>query len=160
MTTLAYKDGVLAADTQMSSGGIKMRYGNKIKLLPSGVVIAAAGDIRRNLEMEAFFSKPDWKDKLDEAPVWKKGPEAIVLSEGGAYWCQNNCILVPITHGFYAAGSGWHIAMGGMHMGLSAVQAVELASELDIYTNNEVTSFDVKDLPQAATKKRTRRSAG
>lgn len=118
----------------------------KIKQLPNGIVIALAGNNDRIMVALQFFSKPDWEEKLNEAPDFKKGFEAILVSKGRVYTCQNNCIPWPLVHPFHAAGSGWQIASAGMHLGMSAEAAVKLASELDIYTNDKVQVVNVTEL--------------
>lgn len=161
ITTIAYKDGIIAADTQTTFGNIRATSDPKIKVLPNGLLIAIAGDVAKGLIAERFFSQPDWITKLDDSPTFKRGFEALLFPNGRPHWCANNCVPVPLVNPFYSMGSGWQIAMAGMKTGLNAVQAVQLAGELDIYTNNTVQVVHVKDFyPQQKEKqKRTRRAA-
>lgn len=160
MTTIAYKDGILAADSQLTVGkNIKMDSDPKIYTLPNGVILAPAGDSDKITAASKFFSQPDWEDKIDEAPNFKKGFEALVVSKGRIYYCFNNCIVTPMCHRFFALGSGWQIANAAMHSGLSAEEAVKFASELDIYTNNKVQLVNVQDVLEKEGFKRTRGSS-
>lgn len=158
MTTIAYKDGILAADSQVTFGNVKATSDPKIKELPNGIIIALAGNNDKIMVALQFFSREDWEEKLNEAPDFKKGFEAILVSKGRVYTAQNNCVPWPLVHPFHAAGSGWQIASAGMHMGMSAEEAVKLASELDIYTNNKVQVVNVQNLLTQAETKRAGRT--
>lgn len=149
---------MIAADTQVTMGQYKFTSDPKILTLDNGVVLACAGDAAKGIQAKKFFSQPDWEDKLDDAPNFKKGFEALVISKGRIYYCVNDCIAIPLGHKFHAMGSGWVLAAAAMHMGLSAIEAVKFASELDIHTNSEVVSLNVEDLLQEAGTKRAGRS--
>jgi hypothetical protein len=66
----------------------------------------------------------------------------------------------PLCHPFYAVGSGWKFAMAGMHTGMSALDAVEFASNFDIYTNKKVRALNVKEFYERTktTKGRAKRA--
>jgi hypothetical protein len=66
-------------------------------------------------------------DKFDQKWYFTDGPERM-----------------PIEHRFHAIGSGGRIAMAAMHMGLSAVDAVLLAGDLDVNTNKIVERYDLQ----------------
>ncbi len=159
MTTIAYKDGILVADTQLTMGGMKFKSDPKIVILPNGVVFSASGPTNVIMEAVQFFSKPDWDKKLDEAPKTKKTIEIILVSKGRVYYCYNNCLPVPLEHRFWSIGSGWQIAASAMHMGLSAEEAVKFAGELNIHTNQEVQVVNVQDLLYEEAPKRARGSS-
>jgi len=160
MTTIAYKDSILAADSQLTvAKNIKLDSDPKIMILPNGVVFAPAGSSHKIMVAAKFFSKPDWKESLDESPSFKSGFEAILVSEGGIYYCYNNCIPVPMCHRFYAIGSGWQIANAAMHSGMSAEEAVIFTSELDIFTNNKVQVVNVQNILQKKNTKRAGRTS-
>lgn len=158
MTTIAYKDGILAADSQMNVGNIKIPGAAKIVSLPNGDILAGAGHLDKVAIAQAFFGQKNWKDKIDEAPIWEDGFEAILVSKGKLYYCTRNCVPYPVEHPFFAIGSGTDVAMAGMYTGLSAPDAVLLASELDIYTNNKVQIVNVQDVQKEAVAKRAGRT--
>lgn len=157
MTTIAYRDGIMVADSQETLGSFKYKGSPKILVLENELVIGVAGDTPKIVEAIRFFSRPDWKEKFDDAPDFKKGFEALLVSEGRPYYCTNNCIPVPIGHPFYAIGSGWQLAMAGMFTGMSAEDAVKFAGEMNIYTNKEVQVVDVKTIQTKKSPKRPRR---
>ena len=142
MTTIVYKDGILAADTQLTTGDIKSRI-RKIHRLPSGQVAAAAGVIS---DWPLFF---EWlakaENKAKAIPKLSKGFEMIVIEPDGKVGYYNSkCLYFEIDDPIYTNGSGWAFARAGLMCGLTPKKAVELASELDTGTNNLVDVYDVK----------------
>jgi hypothetical protein len=133
MSIVAIRDGVIAADSMGTGGGLKvimrklMRQGN--------VAIGWTGNwVDGKAFADWYFAGAD----LDKIPALhnRKGSGnevdfwALVLRpDRWEYWFEwmipetNQDILVP----FYAIGSGTHAAMAAMHMGVSAVEAVEVA---------------------------------
>ncbi len=158
MTTIAYKAGILAADTQVTQDDVKYLSSDKITVISKDTVLAGAGDVGEILKLEKFFRDyPDWKENLDKKPVIKRSLDAILISNGKPYTIFKNDFPDLLGHPFIACGSGWKFAMAGMHMGLSAPDAVKLASEFDINTNDRIKYINVEDL--AASTKTKRRAA-
>lgn len=158
VTTIAYRDGIVAADSQLNLGNIKVKSSPKIVLLSSGEILAAAGWMYNIAKAQAFFDQKNWRDKLDDAPEFEEGFDAILFSKGKPYYCSRNCIPFPVEHPFFAIGSGTDIALAAMYTGMSAPDAVLLASELDIYTNNKVQIVNVQDAQKEAAAKRAGRT--
>jgi ATP-dependent protease HslVU (ClpYQ) peptidase subunit len=161
MTTIAYKDGILAADTQLTLGdNIRAISSPKIMQLNNDTVLAAAGGTGEILKAKAFFTRNDWWDKLDESPTFKKdddddgGFEALLWFKGNLYMCSGNCYPEPLVDGYYAIGNGWILALAAMKLGQSAPEAILFAGEHNIYTNKIVQTLNVKELQT----KKTRRS--
>lgn len=139
MTTIAYRDGVLAADTQLTLGDNVRSFCHKIYHLDEGRVLAAAGDADIIEQWKLFLL-----GKNKRPPKTMKGMEGIFIDKEDAYFFQDSPILMPIEKKFHAEGSGWQLAFAAMHMGLSAIKAVELAGEIDVNTNTLVDYYDVK----------------
>lgn len=65
---------------------------------------------------------------------------ALVLDpDGRIFTCDSHCVLVQEPMDFYAIGSGAAYAIAGMHLGLSAKEAVELAGRFDPFTGGNTT---------------------
>ncbi len=138
MTTIAYKEGVLAADTQLTLDNTKMPC-HKILRLPQGGVLACAGNMDHTTDFEQFMSGTRTKCKA------KKFEAIYVDAKKHIWWYLNNPEQAePVEGSCYAIGSGWKIAMAGMLTGLSAIDAVKLAGQLDLNTNTEVDHYVVK----------------
>lgn len=139
MTTIAVKNGILAADTQINIDSVKL-FGHKLVRV-AGSIYAIAG----NADIELAFL--DWAvEKIKPFPrKCIKNFEAIEVDSNAniSYYCATPGSL-PLDAPFYAIGSGWKIAMAGMACGLSASDAVKLAGSLDIYTNQFVDTYNIR----------------
>lgn len=159
MTTIAYKDGILAADTQLTyDGHIKGTSVFKIRHLPSGVLFAGAGNVKEILMAENFYSQKDWEQKLDEAPPIKKSFEAIVVSKGRVLTLNQTLLPDIMADKFCACGSGWKLAHAAMAMGLGAEDAIKFTATLDVFTNDEVQVINVEDFFKEQEQKRVGRA--
>lgn len=158
MTTIAYRNGIIAADSQITyDKSVKGTSGPKIVQLNKNTVIACAGGVVEIQKMQIFFTQKNWEQKLDEAPKFKNYIEALLVYKGKVYICLGTCYPELLYDAFYALGSGYKFALAGMHLGLSAEEAVKFASTLDIYTDDKIQLFDVTQLQAHATNpKRTR----
>ena len=129
MTTIAYKDGIIAADTQVTDDTYICGRASKIMRLDDGRIMAASGNIFRS---QLFI---DWLNGKIEKPVFDESFTAIVISPNGtAVEYDKNLIAAPATIP-WVAGSGSHFAFAIMHNGGTAEDAVKVACELDIYSS-------------------------
>jgi ATP-dependent protease HslVU (ClpYQ) peptidase subunit len=145
-----YKDGTLAADTQLTNGNVKMTC-TKIKRLTKHLAIACAGDTTDEYKAHKYFADPNWKDK--EPPVVNKKFECILIHHGIPYFCLGNLYPVLMEHHYYAIGSGWTFGLAGCQCGFTAEIAVQFASQFDAFTNNKVETFHVSEHQEAQGKK-------
>jgi ATP-dependent protease HslVU (ClpYQ) peptidase subunit len=167
VTTIAFKDNILAADTQLTVGDVKLISNDKIKILNKNTIFAAAGDTNSIALAERYYSQLDWPEKFDQRPnllekdkegEYEQTIDAILIFEGKVFFVDRFLIPEPLRHPFYACGSGWQFAMSAMHTGLSAVDAVKFSSEFDVYTNDKVRYLNVSEVFAAKeTKKATGR---
>lgn len=144
MTTICYRDGVMAADTRVTvdshHGGARVfrceklyrvRVRNGKREVPA--IVGLAGGAFDGL---AFL---DWLVGTDPEPPQRliEGEadfSALVLNQHGLFeydkWCRPERVLEK----FYAIGSGAKAALGALHMGASARRAVAVAARIDPYT--------------------------
>jgi hypothetical protein len=154
MTTIAFRDGIMAADSQVtvdSEGGgarkfrceklyrVKVRNGRK-------TVPALVGLAGGSYDGLAFL---DWLMGADPEPPTRliEGEAdftALVLNKFGLFeydkWCRPERVLEK----FYAVGSGAKAALGAMHMGASATCAVAIACKIDPYSAPPIVSMSLK----------------
>lgn len=147
MTTIAFREGIIAADSQYTyeseAGGNRKHPCPKLfrKTIKSGesVIIATQGDGSAGL---VFV---DWYGSGKKPPVVISHnlPDftCLVLRKGGLFEYDAYCRPYEITLPFYAIGSGANAALGAMHMGASAVQAVEIACQIDSYSMGPVVEM-------------------
>lgn len=157
MTTIAYRDGILAADSCVTysteEGG--SRRANCIKLFrkyvglttPGGIeiqdcLIAVAGESGPGmLFVDAIFSPKHDVDATREL-FTNAGADftALVLTRNGLFeydgWYRGELVLEP----FWSVGSGCKVALGAMEHGASAREAVQAATIWDANTRGPIVS--------------------
>lgn len=157
MTTIAFKDGIMASDSQCTDDYqaflTKVR---KIDRLPNGALLGQAGDADSReviaLLAKATPKKLPTRKELGETKTKFSGilafPNGLVFlvcveasgegSDGG--WRGE---VVEIEDRMCAVGSGYQFALGAMAAGKSAKQAVEIACRYDIYSSSPVREMHV-----------------
>lgn len=140
MTTIVYRDGILAADTRAYAGDAKP-IGKKQKIHQTrygfvGVSTPAPGFAE---ELVAWF-KADIDKRFDAEPNPNgRTFEAIEITPEGVFFYHDNMTPSgPLDAEFIAIGSGDQYALGALEAGATATQAVEIASRLDAWTNDAI----------------------
>lgn len=143
MTTIAYKNGILAADSQETHGEMPV-FSRKLYRHANGW-IATAGDSIPSLAMVAW-----WQDghKESDRPDYPDDASFICMiwESGGLYVIDRDCIALRILledPAYFAIGTGADLAMGAMAAGATAERAVSIACKLDINTGLPVTKVNV-----------------
>lgn len=143
MTTIVYRDGVLAADRRAYSGDRKP-VGTKTKIhrADDGTLWGVStncvgGDAMLKRWVDAGCPAPSSDDLKPESFEL-----LLVRPNGEVFLANGNLDLTgPLTADYYAAGSGDQYAMGALAMGASAVDAVRIASGLDIWSGGGVDTL-------------------
>ena len=142
MTTIAYKDGVIAGDTMHWVNGTAAGHAAKVGRLPDGSLWGFAGLTKDLSRLQPWLSCP----MGNPVDIDKEGALIIVLPDGRVRCYEENG-FVDLTAPFYAIGTGSDIAMGVMWTGATAQLAVAAAIDMDAYTAGDVMSFVLgKDL--------------
>lgn len=137
MTTIAYRSGVLAADTLAVVSNL--RDGYSVKVAKCGPFLAAeAGTASYGL---AFL---DWFRGGMRGDPPSMGDEGS--SSTGAIFCPDETLLLWQRFGWsrhkvdaWSMGSGGDMALGAMEAGATPEEAVRVAMTRDIYTGGEIT---------------------
>ena len=132
MTTIAYKDGVLAADRSVWQDDTYVGERSKITRVHTGGLAGAAGTASF---VSAFLQ---WAGGVrEDCPPRGEGDVGFVVNhdtmlqydEAGEY----------IAHApYFAWGSGADVALGAMHAGVSATDAVKAACFLTAHTRQPI----------------------
>ena len=158
MTTIAYVNGELAADGRMTGNGSIFserfqKIGDK-----GGFLFGAAGDA---VGVTAFLS---WcsmmfdpgTDEADKCECPAADFDGIIVAPDGSYSIFNAGQLVtrdvPTTQPA-ALGSGGPAALGALHTGCTAEQAVRAALKVDVFSGGKV---DVVKISRLSVKKRSK----
>lgn len=171
MTTIAYRDGILAADTLVTDENVKYRKTLKIAKAKSArsagcqqILVAACGDSALCAAFLAWAEDGGFGDDLKKRPVLKVGDRKaygyVFRNDRGLQGrvTEFEGDLPPVTfevEGYFAAGSGREFAIGAMHCGANAAAAVDAAIGHDLYSGGrvEAVGFDVEP-PKVKAKKK------
>lgn len=166
MTTIAYKDHILAADTSISlDSGDFEGTAAKLARSPAGSLAGAAGAASccaLFLALTASGQVDNWLDQgqreggvlrpLDlplplDLHLGPSGFGALYVHYSGLVYAIS-ATLLPYSYAapFYAEGSGHEYAKGAMSAGASAEEAVRIAARWDRRTNEEVQTLIFKGL--------------
>jgi hypothetical protein len=162
MTTIAYRDGVLAADScvTVSSEEGGSRRSNCVKLFrkfvsllgqkadgtplvsTQDVLIAVAGESGPGMVFVDAIYDPRHDEDETRTLFTNAGADftALVLTRNGLFeydgWYRGEHVIVP----FWAIGSGSKVALGAMELDASAANAVRAAIRWDAHTRGPVVS--------------------
>lgn len=155
MTTIAYKNGIMAADTMGSWSG-DINYGVPKLAKTDRFLLGFSGSYPFAHPMyEWIVGKEDkpLEEFYREPPEFDAGQTGITVLvapiDGGELWYfaadGNGCPLWGKK--FEAIGSGGRVALGAMYSGASAAGAVQAAIALDDGTGGEVVRITKDDDP-------------
>lgn len=140
MTTIAYKDGVIAYDSQITRGDV-ITYDDYEKCIEQGGVkffcSGAVPDFQRLVD--AYFgAKQD--GNIDATALVLDGESLMMVAVDDATGLWKSPVLLDRP---YAIGSGTPYAYAAMDMGASAEKAVEMAARRDTGTGGRVRTMRV-----------------
>lgn len=159
MTTITYRDGVLAADSGVFNESRNLHEGamQKVFQLMGGLLYAGAGDAddRAVRALLDNVRSPDQLPGAKELLATSCDINAVVVFPDGQVFTIScdasdaddeddttwDAEIIPLRAPYLALGSGCQIAMGAMWAGKSAVQAVEAACEHNVWTRGPVQSL-------------------
>lgn len=138
MTTIAYKDGILATDTQVvsSSGAITGQVNKTVINEKSGIMAGATGEL---VNAALFLNWVLDGAKAEKFPKMSDDFKGImILRNGDIFFVGDNGLSLPVDGPFFAIGSGEEVAKGALAAGATAAGAVQAAINLDIYSGGSV----------------------
>lgn len=133
MTTIAYRDGLIACDSQVTSSETKYAKAKKIRKLGDGSLIGVSGDW-----CAAYRLMMGMRDDGTLPPALlenTKGACAMLIRTDHSMWIIEGGPrggLYPVIGPFLTDGSGFGFAMAAMMGGAAADKAVAIACELDV----------------------------
>lgn len=140
MTTIAYKDGIIAYDGRCTAGGTivyddfdKLREREGVRFIGAG----STNDI--NELVDAYFGQEINGDCDARLMVIEAEALMLIGHSDGRLWKSPLVFDRP-----YAVGSGSDHALTAMDMGATAYQAVEIAMKRDSCTGGKIRTITVK----------------
>lgn len=144
MTTIAYRSGVLAADTQVTdSADFVGGHVHKVGKTKDGCLWGFTGSTPMMAKCAAWANgdRQDDPPKIDASVLVMVSPDGALREWYGDGWVEG------VTAPFHTWGAGRKFAMGAMHAGATASAAVAAAIAYDIYTGGEVIAVRLGDAP-------------
>lgn len=147
MTTIAFRDGVMATDSLITGNAIRRGAGAKLVRLRDGSLAGFCGGCGLPSVIVPYIEamiagETDWtkRPNIPDDQVWG----IVARPDGCVLHFASDLALFEVAAPFHAQGSGNEIAMGAMAMGASAIRAVEIACQLDTASGPPVqwASFD------------------
>ncbi len=126
MTIIAYRDGVMAADSQVSGDYAIRGSKKKIYRTNRGDIVAASGGcggIAKFIE----WLQGDRAERFDPKPFTDSFGAILVTAEGQVVCYDDFGLPVDVIADYHADGAGRDFALGAMAVGASAEEAVRVA---------------------------------
>lgn len=133
MTVIAYRDGIIAADTGIISGENTFSFMTKIARNAAGDLVGVSGDAGTAYKFLEWFKAGEvgGHPALRDIPSERVYDKAVIFRVSGV-WEIYEPPGMFITRGpYYAFGSGKPEALGALWMGATSEQAVAAAISLD-----------------------------
>lgn len=150
MTTIAYRAGVIAADSretyQTEAGGATVNTCEKLfrkRVGRDDYILGTAGGSYLGMIFVDWFpgikacQQPESGGKLPEIlrdAHLEEDFDVLIVSRRGIYTVNHLCRPILCLDAFVAIGSGRKAALGAMHAGSTAKRAVEIACKVDPYS--------------------------
>lgn len=153
MTIIVYRDGIMAADMQVTGGNSVKGFSRKIAKNTKGDLIGLAGDAGWAAAVLAWFLQgekskpPTYVDPSDHSCgsvliVRAKNPKIVHRIMGDDNWYV--AAMHGTASGGFCIGSGNEIAAGALFMGASAIDAVKAAIALECGCGGDILAIPHK----------------
>lgn len=143
MTTVCYRDGVLAADSLVTLGDTKIHgHMRKLRRVHDNL-IGVAGGVAECDEFLSWCKAGGYTTETDP-PLGEY--RALVVQPNGKVleFEQGKCLPRMSNTKFYAIGSGAPYALAAMYAGASAVEAVKISCKIDTSSGLPVKKLTLK----------------
>lgn len=141
MTTIAYKNGIMACDGRATNqhGHIVDSGSQKIIRLKNGDLLGAAGDAADLHKLASFWNSTDSDERF---PYIDATTAAILVSrKSGLITYMNSSGPSSLDTDYHSIGSGSAFALSAMDLGKSAIEAVRFATTRDIFSGGKISHF-------------------
>jgi len=138
MTTIAYRDGVMAADSHVGCNGVRSGTARKVFEHDGGAIAGSGsfGEVLRFKDWIVAGADEDARPELKESNL-------IWFRRDGSFIEYDPAGSLSFEAPFYAIGSGREIAIGAMAAGATAEEAVRIASDWDSETGGEIVTVEI-----------------
>lgn len=141
MTTIAYKDGVIAYDSRLTNYGTIISDSFNKRITSDGVHFFPSGDYSNIAKMiECYFNRGTPTADTDGIGAFIVDAGQVMragINTEGSFWTMDAMDTEAI-------GTGADHALTAMDMGASAAEAVRMAAKRDSATGGRIRTFKVK----------------
>lgn len=143
MTTIAYRDGIIAGDGRETcqnddTASIMIVRDDCVKVHKIGNSLFGAAHGSEAIEI-LLKQLRKHKGKRGKVKPIDGEVAGLLIEKNGSIWLFEGSMWQKIDMPYYAVGSGSYYAMAAMDAGASAVEAVEIAMRRDPYSGGLVT---------------------
>lgn len=164
MTTIAYRDGIMAAEGKMTLGDMVIKLDTEKVFWVNNHLVGVCGRARAINTFVSWLQKQtdyhivnsEVGDLVDLIPPVLEDDEGytslVVTPSRQVLMYEGN---TPIDMGVdvpMSVGSGSCFALAAMKAGNSAEEAVKVACELDVYSGGEITVVQLEEEPEPLTR--------
>lgn len=140
MTTIAYKDGIIAYDSIVTCNGVVVYKDYDKSAVVDGVWFFIAGAVCDYADITSDWFSPKRRTFSASALVVDETKNIFECGySDGKMWRER-----LFEDKFIAIGSGWQFALMAMDFGLSSEDAVKKASERCLYTGGTIRTFKIE----------------
>jgi len=143
MTTIAYRDGVMAGDGRETLHGeqqspmVIREDVVKVFKLKDGVILGVCGTSEHAEQLRRSLSrKRSATPELDDCQAIMVGPDRVIYVYEGAVWVRQNAA-------YYAIGTGALMAFAAMDADATARKAVEIGIKRDPFSGGNITEVEL-----------------
>lgn len=164
MTTIAFRDGIMAADSCLTEeleddNAIYVGDVNKIYRLDDGSLLGMSGDAEGQCVLNILndLAIPESLIADHLASLQHTRSCILVRPSGQLYWVgtgEDSAAYTPFTDRFAAVGTGKQFAYGAMEHGATAYEAVDAACRRHAFTRPPIV-LERLHLTRALKRKRT-----
>ncbi len=141
MTTIAFKDGILAADSGVFQSGRWCGSADKLIRASDGGMAAVAGSLVDTEVVRSALKEQETGGGFD---ISDDSEALVIRPDGQVYNAFTNSRICFVDGPFHALGSGFDIAFGAMAAGASALEAVKIAAEYDVNTRGPFQTMEIE----------------
>lgn len=134
MTTIAYKDGILASDSLVTGNG--MRCGMTVKISKGKNGMGGCAGSASDAEKLTNWIKNG--GSMKKPPELSREIDGLYIRKNGKTYYYADGGFSKFKGKFAAVGSGERYAMAAMQSGKSAKGAVKIACKLDCYSGGKI----------------------
>ena len=150
MTVIAYANGVMAADTMLNAGNRQSRASKLFRITTGplqGGVVGGCGIWSRAYAAAQYVAAGGSLDGKD-GPGLEGSSLLIASPDGVLYVADDEWPAFPTLDKVAAIGCGSDAAVMAMTLGKTAVEAVALVTQQDVFCADPVQSMDVYTAPE------------